>query len=73
MGPSRTQTTYKNQVSGNCCITHSEQTAEGQDWGMATQCNAAGPFTAGNPALGGGGCTNAQQAEPQQLTLCKSV
>ena len=62
--------TYKHTVSNNCCIVHANQSAEGQDWGMTTQCNSAGPFTAGNPELGGAGCTDVQNDEVGQLTFC---
>ena len=61
----------KNTVSSNCCIEHSESATEGQDWGMASNCNAAGPFTNG-PTLGGAGCTDANQHTTNQLTLCVS-
>ena len=62
---------YKNQVSDNCCIVHANQAAEGQDWGMETDCNAAGPFVQG-PILGGAGCTDQQNDNVGQLTFCMS-
>ena len=63
--------TYKTQVSDNCCIVHANQTAELQDWGMETDCNAPGPFMQG-PLLGGAGCTDANNMNPAQLTFCRS-
>jgi hypothetical protein len=62
---------YKNTISGNCCVQHANQATELQDWGMSAQCNSAGPFTVG-PVLGGAGCSNANQLNPTQLTLCQS-
>lgn len=62
---------YKHQVSDNCCITHANQAAEGQDWGLPDNCNTPGPFTAG-PVLGGVGCNDANNNNPMQLTLCQS-
>jgi hypothetical protein len=64
---------YKNQVSLNCCVKHSDQATEGQDWGMAAHCNSPGPFTAGDPSLGGAGCTNANSNSIRQLTLCMTA
>ena len=63
---------YKHNISGNCCIVHADQAAEGQDWGMTSQCNSNGPFTSGNPTPGGAGCTNQQNDNPGQLTFCMS-
>ncbi|MBT3221906.1 MAG: hypothetical protein HN348_22760 [Proteobacteria bacterium] len=61
---------YKHQVSNNCCIDHLNEPTEGQDWGMPNQCNTNGPFTSGNPAAGGAGCTDAHNHSSNQLTLC---
>ena len=63
---------YKNVVSDNCCVWHRDQDLEMQDWGMSSDCNAPGPFTAG-PELGGAGCTDAMNMNPGQLTLCMSM
>ncbi|WP_437573808.1 PKD domain-containing protein [Sorangium sp. So ce887] len=65
--------TYKHQPSGNCCIVHSEQSTELQDWGMdSPDCNGPGPFQMG-PMLGGAGCSDALNEGPGQLTLCMSL
>ena len=63
---------YKNQISSNCCISHADQSTELQDWGMDQECNTPGPFTQG-PVLGGAGCTDIDNNELQQLTLCVSA
>jgi hypothetical protein len=63
--------TYKNQVSGNCCIWHANQSSERQDYGMSAECNSSGPFTVG-PVLGGAGCNDALNLGSTQLTLCVS-
>ena len=63
---------YKHAVSTNCCITHADQAAEGQDWGMGDHCNTNGPFTANDPIPNGANCTNANQDWVRQLTLCRS-
>ncbi|MBT3221170.1 MAG: hypothetical protein HN348_18975, partial [Proteobacteria bacterium] len=62
--------TQKHQTQNNCCIDHLNEVSEGQDWGMPTHCLLPGPFPAGNPVLGGMGCTNTHIHETQQLTLC---
>lgn len=71
---------YKTMVSGNCCIWHSEQDIEGQDWGMADfimdpngngECGQPGPFEIG-PLLGGANCTDSLNLNENQLTLCVS-
>ncbi|AGP38672.1 PKD domain-containing protein [Sorangium cellulosum] len=65
--------TYKTQPSGNCCIAHSEQSTELQDWGMDWDaCNMPGPFATG-PMLGGAGCTDVLMGSSTQLTLCMSL
>ncbi len=58
---------YKHTISGNCCVFNADPT---ENWGMANHCNVAGPFTAGDPALGAAGCTAAVVNNPNQLTLC---
>jgi hypothetical protein len=63
--------TYKHDISNNCCVKHADQATELQDWGMSAQCNSAGPFTVG-PVLDGASCTNANQNNSMQLTLCVS-
>jgi hypothetical protein len=64
--------TYKNVVSDNCCITHADQAAENQDWGMdSAECNQPGAFTMG-PVLGGSGCADANNNNPAQLTFCRT-
>ncbi|CAF4681025.1 unnamed protein product, partial [Rotaria magnacalcarata] len=40
-------------------------------YGLASNCNSAGPFTSG-PTLGGAGCNNAQNHNAGQLTFCGS-
>ncbi len=62
---------YFSTISENCCIAHSNQDIEGQNWGMPYNCNSPGPFVAG-PELGAIGCTNAHNSYPGQLTLCQS-
>jgi hypothetical protein len=37
-----------------------------------TDCNGPGPFIMG-PTPGGAGCTDANQNNTQQLTLCQSI
>jgi len=58
---------YKHVVSDNCCIWNADAN---ENWGMAAMCNAPGPFAANAVALGGAGCTNVQNHNPMQLTLC---
>ena len=62
---------YYSATSNSCCIVHADQATELQDWGFNVGCNAVGPFTSA-PALGGAGCTNANLANVNQLTFCKS-
>ena len=63
---------YKTQISGNCCIEHADQGEEGQDWGFDnSQCNDPGPFAV-PPTLGGSGCTDSNNSNATQLTLCQS-
>ena len=65
--------TYKNQPSDNCCIAHSAQATENQDWGMESgSCNTAGTFTT-PPVLGGSSCIDALNMYPSQLTFCRSL
>ncbi|WP_437807064.1 PKD domain-containing protein [Sorangium sp. So ce1078] len=65
--------TYKNQPSINCCIAHSDQSIELQDWGMdSADCNGPGPFQIG-PMSGGAGCIDVLIEGPGQLTLCMSL
>jgi hypothetical protein len=58
---------YKHTVSGNCCIDNADGV---QNWGMVTHCNSNGPFSAGEPAPGGAGCSGVMENFPNQLTLC---
>jgi hypothetical protein len=58
---------YKHTISNNCCIYNSDPV---ENWGMVSHCNLAGPFGAGEPALGGTGCNGATQFQSAQLTLC---
>lgn len=63
--------TYKHAVSGNCCVDTADAV---EHWGMVGHCNAPGPFSVGEPALGGSGCAMAVQHVPlTQLTLCGSL
>ncbi len=66
--------TYKHQVSDNCCIYNSDPV---EDWGMTDppsgHCNQPGPFSAGEPSLGGAACSGDTSLEPNQLTLCVSL
>jgi hypothetical protein len=64
--------TYKTTQSENCCIVHSLQSTENQDFGMDADCNAPGPFVEG-PLAGGAGCTDANNNGPTQLTFCVSL
>jgi hypothetical protein len=57
---------YKHTVSQNCCIYNADAV---ENWGMAAQCNAAGPFTAA-PAAGAASCTGSTNFFTAQLTLC---
>ncbi|CAF5124893.1 unnamed protein product, partial [Rotaria magnacalcarata] len=60
--------TYATTISGNCCV----WTADTYEcYGLASNCNSAGPFTSG-PTLGGAGCNNAQNHNAGQLTFCGS-
>jgi len=58
------------QVSDTCCIYKSDSV---EHWGMPSVCNIPGPFSSGDPSLGGAGCTNATNLSPNQLTLCGSL
>ena len=60
---------YKHTISSNCCIWTSDTY---ENWGMASHCNANGPFTSGDPQLGAYGCTNQQNHGSGQLTFCGS-
>jgi hypothetical protein len=62
----------KTVASQSCCIQHSEQTTESQDWGMvAPDCNGSNTIVTG-PVLGGSNCTNTLQNFPAQLRICVS-
>jgi hypothetical protein len=61
---------YKHKVSNNCCIDNADSV---ENWGMLNHCNAAGPFTTGDPSLGAFSCTNANVHNTAQLTLCGSL
>ena len=62
--------TYKTTPSNNCCIVHSEQFIEGQDWGLdGADCNSTQPFATG-PVLGANFCTDQANFNFNQLTLC---
>jgi len=62
--------TYKHLVSDNCCIYNSDPV---ENWGMTSHCNDPGPFSPGEPSLGGAGCTDQTSLEPNNLTLCGSL
>lgn len=58
---------YYSRNSNNCCIMHSKQSAEKQDWG-ATKCNnSSGP---GEIEKYAGSCKQQNKQESYQLTLC---
>jgi hypothetical protein len=61
---------YKHNISNNCCVDNADPA---ENWGMASYCNLAGPFTSGDPSLGAAGCSNATQHTSAQLTLCGSL
>jgi hypothetical protein len=62
--------TYKNQVSGNCCVRTASAT---MNYGMGPSCNAPGPFKPGEPGPGLAGCTNVPAGTfVTQLTFCQS-
>jgi hypothetical protein len=61
---------YKHKVSNNCCIDNADSV---ENWGMLSHCNTAGPFTTGDPSMGAFSCTNANQHNTAQLTLCGSL
>lgn len=58
---------YKSKVSTNCCVWTSDNV---QNYGMTTHCNANGPFSNGEPALGGTGCSGVYITGAGQLTFC---
>jgi hypothetical protein len=58
---------YKHMVSDNCCIWNADAN---ENWGMSGHCNAPGPFAANDVAMGGAGCTNQFNHNPNQLTFC---
>jgi hypothetical protein len=58
---------YKHTVSSNCCIWASDPT---EHYGMVNHCNSNGPFTAGEPVLGGAGCNGVVNHNVGQLTFC---
>ncbi|CAF4322862.1 unnamed protein product, partial [Rotaria magnacalcarata] len=41
-------------------------------YGMSSNCNSAGTFSAG-PVVNGAGCANAQNHNTGHLTLCSTV
>lgn len=61
---------YKHVVSDNCCVL-TKDTVE--NYGMVSTINMPGPFDAGEPVLGGSGCTMKTNLTPKQLTLCESL
>ncbi|MGE4107578.1 MAG: pentapeptide repeat-containing protein [Bacteriovoracia bacterium] len=63
--------TYRTKVSDNCCVYHAEVAKEGEDYGAQIDCNEPGPFKEG-VILNGAGCTDVQNKQPAQLTLCMS-
>jgi hypothetical protein len=58
---------YKHTISSNCCIWTSDVL---ENYGMAAHCNSNGPFTAGEPVLGGTGCSGVQLHGAGQMTFC---
>lgn len=58
---------YKHTVSSNCCIWASDPL---EHYGMVSHCNSAGPFSAGEPILGGAGCNGVSLHGAGQLTFC---
>ncbi len=58
---------YKTKISTNCCVWTSDPK---ENYGMTTHCNSNGPFSNGEPALGGSGCTNVAIQGAGQLTFC---
>jgi hypothetical protein len=60
--------TYRHTVSDDCCI---QTSAAVQNWGFV-DCDAPGPFRAGDPSLGAVGCTNVSVQSAHQLTFCGS-
>jgi len=64
--------TYKHQVSNNCCIAHSAEAQEGQDFGMVQSCDKNDTFLEHDVAFGGKGCIDAAHTYAHQLTLCAS-
>ncbi|CAF3323883.1 unnamed protein product [Rotaria socialis] len=61
--------TYRSVTSSNCCI----WTADTYEcYGMSSNCNSAGTFSAG-PVVNGAGCANAQNHMSGQLTFCGKV
>ncbi|CAF1287203.1 unnamed protein product [Didymodactylos carnosus] len=57
---------YKSIISDNCCVWTSDTY---QTFGMNADCNTMGPFKEG-PLSPGGGCRNATNRHPKQLTFC---
>lgn len=58
---------YKHTVSDNCCVWTSDPL---EHYGMVSHCSTNGPFSAGEPALGGGNCVGLANQAPAQLTFC---
>ncbi|MBT3221041.1 MAG: tandem-95 repeat protein, partial [Proteobacteria bacterium] len=62
----------KTQNSDNCCIWHRDIDTELEDWGAGSNsCNVVGPFQNG-PELDGYSCTNANNRNALQFTLCQT-
>ena len=60
---------YRHAISGNCCMVVSDGPGF-ENYGMPDNCNSAGPFLGGQPALGAVGCTMQFNFNPGQLTFC---
>jgi len=58
--------TYYSTISGNCCIVTSDGV---ENYGMTTNCNNNGPFSANQPVAGGAGCTNQHNNFANQLSF----
>ncbi len=61
---------YRHAVSDNCCVLTKDSV---ENYGMVSTVNVPGPFDAGEPALGGSGCTMKTNLTTKQLTLCESL
>lgn len=60
---------YRHTVSDNCCVLTKDSV---ENYGMVSTVNMPGPFDAGEPILGGSGCTMKTNLTLKQLTLCES-